>query len=152
VIKVFIDVAVLKLGIPQPLLTNQGPNFPSEPSANTYKLLKITRIMHLAAMCGHHSNSLTFAHKSANNTLKRQTPRTLTNIRNCLKLPSETDCTKFHLSSETHNYRVLLVLLGTFSKFVAKASSHAPTEGKRRFLLVKGGLYEILWQQLTVEA
>jgi len=42
--KAFVEEVVLKFGIPQMILTDQGSNFMSEVFANIYKLLKIKKI------------------------------------------------------------------------------------------------------------
>ena len=82
VAKVFVEQIVLKFGIPQTLLTDQGSNFLSELFANTCKLLRIKRIKTSAY------------HPQTNGALER-THRVLVEYLRCYILENQTDWDKW---------------------------------------------------------
>ena len=82
VTRVFVEQIVLKFGIPQTLLTDQGSNFLSELFANTCKLRRVKRIKPSAY------------HPQTNGALKR-TNRVLVEYLRCYILENQTDWDKW---------------------------------------------------------
>jgi transposase InsO family protein len=82
VARVFVEQIVLKFGIPQALLTDQGSNFLSELFANTCKLLRVKRIK---------TNAY---HPQTNGALER-THQVLVEYLRCYILENQTDWDKW---------------------------------------------------------
>jgi transposase InsO family protein len=82
VAKVFVEQIILKFGIPQTLLTDQGSNFLSELFANTCKLLRVKRI------------KTSSYHPETNGALER-THRVLVEYLRCFILENQTDWDKW---------------------------------------------------------
>ena len=95
VAKVFVEQIILKLGIPQILLTDQGSNFLSELFANTCKLLRFKRIK-------------TSSYPETNGALER-THRVLVEYLRCFILENQTDwdwwipCATFVFNTTPHS-------------------------------------------------
>ena len=82
VARVFVEQIILKFGIPQTLLTDQGSNFLSESFANVCKLLRVKRIKTSAY------------HPQTNGALKRR-HRVLVEYLTCYTLENQTDWDKW---------------------------------------------------------